>query len=296
MKKVLLAFMLCVCLALPLAGCNNASLPGNAVTMQIAAYTNGVAQSFAIPANAEFYRENGASEETISTYMTNLTSAVRTRVWQQMFLNYFTIYAQNPQEEFALNGDLVTVREPEYNSVTDSVNFSFIFRSYSAWKFYHPSSSDSEQQPSEDESIFVQVDVSEGVFPFGQLSDDQPVGNIYATIIKDVKLAHFSEELVETEGNPNFVYDYATTHKRVHSNADITFSDSLYHHCWWSSYDQLSNEKTIELYTVNAVRGWWYLIALAAALVVAGVGCLTIFLVQKNQKTRKKTDDEKKKG
>ena len=276
MKKVLLAFMLCVCLALPLAGCNNASLPGNAVTMQIAAYTNGVAQSFAIPANAEFYRENGASEETISTYMTNLTSAVRTRVWQQMFLNYFTIYAQNPQEEFALNGDLVTVREPEYNSVTDSVNFSFIFRSYSA--------------------IFVQVDVSEGVFPFGQLSDDQPVGNIYATIIKDVKLAHFSEELVETEGNPNFVYDYATTHKRVHSNADITFSDSLYHHCWWSSYDQLSNEKTIELYTVNAVRGWWYLIALAAALVVAGVGCLTIFLVQKNQKTRKKTDDEKKKG
>ena len=284
MKKILAAFATIFIAALTLTGCQTQQAPTGSITMAISAFTSGVSQSFSLPANAEYYRENGQSEQTIELYVQDLESTVRTRLWNNMFLQLYAIYLANPIEEFALGGDIVSLKQVAYNSVSDSVSFSFVYGSYDAWRYYHPSS-DEEGSDQTNDSLFLEVDGSEGSFPFSQLSGSEPAGYIYAQVIEEVKLRHFPAELVEAEAEMTFAYDYATTHKRVHSNADYIFSDSLYHHVWQQSYSGLANAKTIHLYTVSANRGWWYLVALGAALVVAAIG--VPFLVKRNKKVEK---------
>ena len=284
MKKFLAAFATIFIAALTLTGCQTQQAPTGSITMAISAFTSGVSQSFSLPANTEYYRENGQSEQTIELYVQDLESTVRTRLWNNMFLQLYAIYLANPIEEFALGGDIVSLKQVAYNSVSDSVSFSFVYGSYDAWRYYHPSS-DEEGSDQTNDSLFLEVDESEGSFPFSQLSGSEPAGYIYAQVIEEVKLRHFPTELVEAEAEMTFAYDYATTHKRVHSNADYTFSDSLYHHVWQQSYSELANAKTIHLYTVSANRGWWYLIALGAALVVAAIG--VPFLAKRNKKVEK---------
>ena len=284
MKKFLAAFATIFIAALTLTGCQTQQAPTGSITMAISAFTSGVSQSFSLPANTEYYRENGQSEQTIELYVQDLESTVRTRLWNNMFLQLYATYLANPIEEFALGGDIVSLKQVAYNSVSDSVSFSFVYGSYDAWRYYHPSS-DEEEPDQTNDSLFLEVDESEGSFPFSQLSGSEPAGYIYAQVIKEVKLRHFSAELVEAEAEMTFAYDYATTHKRVHSNADYTFSDSLYHHVWQQSYSELANAKVVQLYTVSANRGWWYLVALGAALVVAAIG--VPFLVKRNKKVEK---------
>lgn len=284
MKKFLAAFATIFIAALTLTGCQTQQAPTGSITMAISAFTSGVSQSFSLPANTEYYRENGQSEQTIELYVQDLESTVRTRLWNNMFLQLYATYLANPIEEFALGGDIVSLKQVAYNSVSDSVSFSFVYGSYDAWHYYHPSS-DEEEPDQTNDSLFLEVDESEGSFPFSQLSGSEPAGYIYAQVIEEVKLRHFSAELVEAEDELTFAYDYATTHKRVHSNADYTFSDSLYHHVWQQSYSELANAKTIHLYTVSANRGWWYLVALGAALVVAAIG--VPFLAKRNKKVEK---------
>ena len=284
MKKFLAAFATIFIAALTLTGCQTQQAPTGSITMAISAFTSGVSQSFSLPANTEYYRENGQSEQTIELYVQDLENTVRTRLWNNMFLQLYAIYLANPIEEFALGGDIVSLKQVAYNSVSDSVSFSFVYGSYDAWRYYHPSS-DEEEADQTNDSLFLEVDESEGSFPFSQLSGSEPAGYIYAQVIEEVKLRHFPAELVEAEAEMTFAYDYATTHKRVHSNADYTFSDSLYHHVWQQSYSELANAKTIHLYTVSANRGWWYLVALGAALVVAAIG--VPFLAKRNKKVEK---------
>ena len=284
MKKFLAAFAIIFIAALTLTGCQTQQAPTGSITMAISAFTSGVSQSFSLPANTEYYRENGQSEQTIELYVQDLESTVRTRLWNNMFLQLYAIYLANPIEEFALGGDIVSLKQVAYNSVSDSVSFSFVYGSYDAWRYYHPSSDEDEPDQTND-SLFLEVDESEGSFPFSQLSGSEPAGYIYAQVIEEVKLRHFPAELVEAEAEMTFAYDYATTHKRVHSNADYTFSDSLYHHVWQQSYSELANAKVVQLYTVSANRGWWYLVALGAALVVAAIG--VPFLAKRNKKVEK---------
>ena len=284
MKKFLAAFATIFIAALTLTGCQTQQAPTGSITMAISAFTSGVSQSFSLPANTEYYRENGQSEQTIELYVQDLESTVRTRLWNNMFLQLYAIYLANPIEEFALGGDIVSLKQVAYNSVSDSVSFSFVYGSYDAWRYYHPSS-DEEEPDQTNDSPFLEVDESEGSFPFSQLSGSEPAGYIYAQVIEEVKLRHFPAELVEAEAEMTFAYNYATTHKRVHSNADYTFSDSLYHHVWQQSYSELANAKTIHLYTVSANRGWWYLVGLGAALVVAAIG--VPFLAKRNKKVEK---------
>lgn len=284
MKKFLAAFATIFIAALTLTGCQTQQAPTGSITMAISAFTSGVSQSFSLPANTEYYRENGQSEQAIELYVQDLESTIRTKLWNNMFLQLYAVYLANPIEEFALGGDIVSLKQVAYNSVSDSVSFSFVYGSYDAWRYYHPSS-DEEEPDQTNDSLFLEVDESEGSFPFSQLSGSEPAGYIYAQVIEEVKLRHFPAELVEAEAEMTFAYNYATTHKRVHSNADYIFSDSLYHHVWQQSYSELSNAKTIQLYTVSANRGWWYLVALGAALVVAAI--VAPFLVKRNKKVEK---------
>ena len=284
MKKVLGLLLLCCFCALSLAGCQKNDLPKSAIVMQIASYSSSVEQTFSLPANTDYYRDNGVDKQTISEYVEALTTSVKTKIWNKIFLNYFLIYSQNPSAEFALDGDQIILNQVKYNASTDTVSFSFVFKSIAAWNYYHPSTGNEETEDNQENGIsFVDVNSSSGIFPFAQLSADEPVGYVYAKLIQDEKETFFPAQLVSEEPKVSFVYDYATTHKRVHSNADYVYSGTLYHHVWIADYDELSEDKTIELYTVNAVRGWWYLTALLIALLVAVVGVIVIYVLKKRK-------------
>ena len=260
MKKVLAIVFLMLVMSVSLCGCQSYKPCDNAVIMSISSYSNGVTQSFSMPAGTNYYREKGQDEQVIDSYIENLQTQIRNRLWNTMYLNYYAIYLKNPIEEFALGGDLVKIKAVTYNSVSDSVSFSFVFGSYEAWKYYHPTTQ-SGDEAQDDQSVFLEVDFSKGTFPFSQISNDQPVGQIYYDVLYQTKLQHFAKDIVESETKPTFVYRYGTTHKRIHSNADFVYEDGLIYHVWQVDFDDLANENPLELYTVNAVRGWWYLIA-----------------------------------
>lgn len=289
MKKLLAVIILMLFISVGLYGCQSYQPSKNAITMSISAYENGVTQSFSMPAGTDYYREKGQTDQAIERYVEDLEAQVRSQLWNNMYLNYYAIYLKNPIEEFSLNGDLVKIKAVSYNSVTDSVNFSFSFGSYEAWRYYHPSN-ESGEQDQDDQPMFLEIDVSKGTFPFSQLSNGQPAGFIYYDVIYNAKLKIFSKEDVDSEEKPIFVYSYGTTHKRIHSNADYVYEDGLYYHVWQVGFDELANENPLELYTVNAVRGWWYLIALASALAVAGIGMGIFVFIERKKKKNKKSD------
>lgn len=288
MKK-LFVLLLCLFIALPLFGCQgsfSAQLSNNAFEIQLLVGQSGVSQNFAFPANAKYFSQQGGSEEDVNAYLDELVRQIRLQVWNVMFLNYFAIYSASPNNNYVIGGDYVTMTEADYNSATDCVEFSIIFRSYGAWNYYHPSSGDDEEE-SGDDNLFLDEDVSQADFIFSQSSGGQSLGQRYYSIVSAVMQQSFPDYTANAP-QPEFRYDYATYHKRIHSNADVQYYDGLYHHVWQQAYQNLGEQKTVEIKSVNAQRGWWYVVALCSALAVAGIGAGVIYLVSKRKKAEKK--------
>lgn len=293
---MLFVFILCCLMVLPLVGCGGGGAPSgtNAISMQVVAGRSSVSQSFAFPAGVKSLPE-GTAQEKVDKYIEELENAIKLKIWNRMFLNYFAIYSQNPNNEFLIGGDYVDFKQAEYNSRTDKVEFSFNFKSYAAWNYYHPkNSSGEEQDEANNENLFLKIDLSQGDFPFAQETENGRVGEIYAKVISDVQAEHFDISELENVKAPSFEYQYVTFHKRIHSNADAIERDGdYYRHIWTSSKEGLSSGKKVELKTVNANRGWWYLVALGSALAVAGITIGAMFI---SDKIKKFKIENKKKG
>lgn len=288
MKKFFVC-LLCLLVALPMLGCGGSApqLSNNAISMQLVSGNGYVNQNFAFPANVDGLIESGASEQQAKEYVEDLVNQIRLKVWNKLFLNYFAIYSDSPDNRYVIGGDLVKFTEADYNDASDCVEFSFRFASVAAWNYYHPKTDS--QQPEEGEGgVFIEKDTSSAEFVFSQKVNGQTVGELYYQIIQSVMAEHFMQQQIDSLEKPSFRYDYVTYHKRVHSNADIKYYDGLYHHVWQQDFDKLDEAKTVEISTANANRGWWYLVALAAALVAAGVGCATIYLINLRKKKAKK--------
>lgn len=253
---------------------------------------NSVSQNFAFPANANYFLEKEQPKENVDQYIEELQNNLRLKVWNMMFLNYYATYSKNPVEKFKIGGDQVVFSQVQYNSKTDRVEFSFKFNSYAAWKYYHPSSDDDEEE--DDGNLFLNIDRSEGEFVFSQSVGEGTLGDVYAGIIEDAQKAHFSEELISGLSTLSFCYDYVTVHKRIHSNADEVISaDGYYHHVWRSPLDKLSDGKTVALKTVNADRGWWYLVVLGGVVAGVAISLMIVFIIDKSKKTKKENKKER---
>lgn len=296
MKRILFVLALCCLMAIPLVGCGGGSSDRNknAISMQVVAGRSSVSQSFAFPAGVKNLPEN-TPEEKIAHYIEELESAIKLKIWNRMFLNYFAVYSQNPNNDFLIGGENVDFKQAAYNRTTDRVEFSFNFKSYAAWNYYHPKSSEGEEQEDANgENLFLKIDQSQGQFPFAQETEAGRVGEIYAKVISDTQAACFDSSELEKFAAPDFEYQYITTHKRVHSNADaVEREGDYYRHIWRVSDEGLGSGKTVELKTVNANRGWWYLVALGSALAVAGIASGALFI---SDKLKKSKIDNKKKG
>ena len=252
---------------------------------------SSVSQNFAFPANAKYFLEKEESSETVNAYVEELKNNIRSKVWNIMFLNYYSVYSQNPVEKYKIGGDQVVFSQVEYNSAADRFEFSFKFNSYGAWKHYHPSSGE-DDKPDEG-NLFLAIDSSESEFVFGQSVGDSTLGQMYAAIVEDAQKKYFSQELVAGLNTFTFCYDYVTPHKRIHSNADeVVSADGYYHNLWRCSIDELSEGKTVALKTVNANRGWWYLVVLGGVVAGVAIALVTVFIVSKAKKSKKENKKE----
>lgn len=283
--------LICCLFVLPLVGCGGSDewqdkLSGS-ISMQVVAGRSSISQNFAFPAGVKQLSED-VEQEKIDAYISDLENQIRLKVWNRMFLNYFAVYSQNPNNEFLIGGENVDFKQAAYNRTTDKVEFSFNFKSYAAWNYYHPKSESGEGEQTGDENLFLDINETQGAFPFSQQTEnDGRVGEIYAKIISDVQEAHFSEAERENITKPGFSYEYVTIHKRVHSNADYVVNENdYYRHIWQCEFDGLGSGKTVELKTVNANRGWWYLVALASAIGVAGITCGGIYIAGRTKKAK----------
>ena len=95
MKKIFI-MLFCGLSILTLSGCQNSSSatissPSN-LHMQVVAGSNFVIQNFAFPTGAKALIKNGEEQEKVETYISQLKNELRVKVWNKMYLNYFSIY------------------------------------------------------------------------------------------------------------------------------------------------------------------------------------------------------------
>lgn len=251
--------------------------------MQVVAGKSFVSQNFSFPTYAKTLLKYGHSQADVEKYVDELENSIRTNVYNKMYLGYYAVYAAKPDNNYLIGSKQVEFCTPEYNSKTDKIEFSFNFNSYSAWNYYHPSSGGDADE--ENKNLFLNIDSSQSAFPFSQSTGSETVGEKYAGIVDSSLLNNFSQSDVEKLDEMSFSYDYVSTHKRLHSNADEKIENSgYYHHIWTLSRSKLNDEKTVEIKTVSAVRGWWYLVVLVSVVGVTGIGCLIIFITNKARK------------
>lgn len=283
MKK-LLALLFCGLCVLTLSGCQSFSLAtiqsSSNLSMQVVAGKSFVSQKFTFPTYEKELLKQGHTQNEVDEYIAELETSVRSNIYNKMYLSYYAVYAARPDNNYLIGGDLVDFNAAKYNFGNGRIEFSFNFNSYAAWNYYHPSSD--EEGEDDGENLFLNISSSQGIFPFAQTAGETTVGEKYAGLIDSALQNHFSQSDIEKLEELSFSYDYVTYHKRLHSNADeIVENGGYYHHIWTASRSNLNSEKQIELTSVSAVRGWWYLVVLASVVGAAGIGCSVIFVTNK---------------
>ena len=286
MKNLLIFVLICFIPLTALAGCDNPSTPNsNTFVAELVISPSTITQSFSFPANAEHFKNAGASEEEIDKYLSELTSGINIfyNIWQANFS-----LSKNPEKDESLefgNGE-ATKTPPHYEAKTDSVDFSFSFTN-EAWSYYHYKSDDEKDYSAEQDNIFTITTNSSGKFIFSQVLGEKSLGQSEYDLVKNVQVANFGDN-IEGLDEVIFEYDYVTYHRRIKSNSDESFDDGSYrYHIWRSGLNGLNEKGDIVLKVTNAVTGWWYLVALGGAIIATGIGIMIVFLQERNKKSKK---------
>lgn len=256
------------------------------IKVQTISYQSGaVLQGFYFSCDDEMLALNGADSQTIQAFKNSLLSQIN-HLKSLMIASYSAIYLQNPNPEFAIGEggglEVSLVTDPSSNAL----GFQLLFTSQEAWAFYHPS--DESETPAEESSQFITTHSSQGQIIFAQtlsslnMTVGQYLKSLYLTAAQSVSLS------VEESYNPSYIYEYALSSSKVHSNADkIEYSSlGLYHHIWTRSEDQLASNSQINLYYYQPNQEWWYLTAICIGLGVVLIGGVIAIASKKLKKEK----------
>ena len=115
--------------------------------------------------------------------------------------------------------------------------------------------------------------------------DNETINNIAKLFLEDLDYQNYGL----TKNDVTYSYKFATTSKRLHSNADvITYNGTYYTHTWNFNQDEEGNivVETLKFYNTYLNTIVWYWIGLGVT-VIGGI-IVTIVLYSKNKP--KKTD------
>ena len=224
----------------------------------------GVCQSLGFPTFREELLQS-YEESQVESYLKKLKNEIEQKVYNAYFIKYALIYLQQPVEKYKIGGDVVQFSPPFVDG--ERVVISFNFLTQDAWRFYNKQKGSGLNSK---DDAFISTLKTRGVFPFNQKTETGDYqGEYYSNLVKDCigkSFPKFNISLLEFE----FEYRYETPYLRLHSNADnVVSTEEGKLHSWSISEKCLNQDKTIEIWIKEANRGWWYLLALIAMIVVS---------------------------
>ena len=256
--------------------------------MSTSVAANGeVTQSLNFSVNSEKIKKKSQNNSEYLTFIANLVENIKTI--RDNFL--FTIalkYMQNPNEKYKIN-DGVVISNVLYLTQSDSVGFVIKYYSLDCWNYYHEPNNNQEVN-NESKNIFIKKTVSKSQFVFSNNMDDEMmVGKKYKDLyLSSAKGLSFENDL--NDYSPDFVYSYSTPYKKLHSNADMQFSNNeLYYHIWKVNDGELGKEKEISVWQNEINYGMWYLFALIIVLLPTGL-ILTVYGLKKRGCIKRRAD------
>lgn len=254
--------------------------------------TGVVTQSIKFSVNSEYIDElsNNLEEDSFKSNLIKEINNIR----NEFLFSYTLFYIQNPNENFKLNQGLL-LTDVTFDVSNDTIGFDIIFTSMSSWNYYHSSSNSTSEKDNLDKgNIFLTKNVSEGVFPFSSLvsiseSEKMLVGERYRQKYIESANGLSFYNLLKSEYNPSFIYNYSTSYSNIHSNSNYELKDSSgqYHHVWLVEYDNLDENNSILLYNYTINYGMWYLLALLIVAIPTTIFVCFYLIKEKQQNSYK---------
>ena len=195
------------------------------IKIQTLVYADGsVSQGFFFSVNSSLLKELGASDSDIVKFESAYSTKIN-HLRNLLVASFYSIYMQNPKEEFAIGvgGGL------EFSSVKlyddDNIGFQMVFTSSEAWRYYHPSTNEGDNEDSSEDNSgieFITTKTSSGEIIFSQTlsTTNQTVGeyltNLYLDACEQISIDALDNYY------PLLVYEYGVASSKIHSNADNT--------------------------------------------------------------------------
>lgn len=241
-----------------------------------------ITQTISFPTLEE---EIALEEEKKEEYIKSLTNKIKTTLFFSYFYNYYTTSAL-ASADYKLGGGKVMYTLPEYSAVDKTISFSFDFIDSEAWEIYHPKSEENGTEV--EKGVFINKQISNGDFLFSQdISVDGKTMLVGEYLVEN--LSTTIENFTDKEfAKPSLVYAYSHPSNKLHSNADVVLeSENGFTHIWKSDFENLKEERKIEIFVYSPNTWLWYCLALGIALFVVITASIVHHFVVKNKKEEK---------
>lgn len=232
----------------------------------------GVTQSFSFPVKNE-------NEEMIK----EINLAIKLKIFFPIFYNYYLSSAnlQSKDVKYKLGGDFANYQMPIYDESDKTIKFFFTFENNDAWNKYHDTDGSGELE--KESGFFVDKYYTSGDFVFSSMiiSDgkSQTLGEYIVEILSTIEQKYFYQN------DYSFVYEYSSSSNKLRSNADYVYENN---HIWQANFNQLNENKKIELYILSPNRAVWYSGALIITCLLTG--CVLGIKFYKDKKKKLKIE------
>lgn len=274
MKKIVFIIALLFMSLMAMGFMQTRSLPSNSFSLQTEVLASGgVSQTIVFPTLIEDLKIEH-NDGKINAYLEKLEQSIETNVYNNMYMKYWLKYLEDPKTEYIIGGEVVQFSRPTLNDSKNKIYFSMNFLNSDAWNYYNPK----EEKQQDDDSNFFFLDKieSKSVFPFAE-----EVAAAYINILTECIDSSF-EGFNMNDIDIYFEYDYVTPYSKIRSNADIKQSTSQgYLHSWIQKRENLSDQKTINIWYNKPNCGLWYLFVLGVTLSGLVISLLILKLKRK---------------
>ena len=224
-------------------------------------------------------------------FLKNLEKNIETIRMEYLF-SLALIYIQNPIEEYKINSG-VLISPVIYSHEKGLIGFDINYTSHSAYRYYHGSSSSSEDNKNQG-NIFLYKHSSVGRNPFSvpiTISQGQTIltGERYKNmVIESFSGTNYSQEYIASY-NPSFVYDYSCPYSYIKTDADVKLKQDDTYHNYWIEKELESKTITLTLQYLNLFNCQVFILA---TVLIGTTGALITCKIIKKKKSKSKSQEK----
>jgi hypothetical protein len=284
-KKVLylLPFLLFVFL---FSGCNTENIDlSNSITFSIEILENGqISQQITFPTQL---KEIELKEEEEKLYLDTLAKEIKSKLFFPYYFNFYTISSLSQNIDYKIGGDKMSYSLPTYNENDNTISFSFSFADSEVWDFYQLKKDEEKDNTEYVKGFFFTKGISRNNFVFSESmttnNEITTLGNYFYTILSTTQKEFSNKDI----SKPTFSYQYSHFSNKLHTNSDFkTKQNGQYINLWQQKFEELGNEKSVEIMLYSPNKAAWYFLALGGTITIVGVSCLVKFLSKRKDEKK----------